>query len=133
MAFTIEEIEQAIQADIQTGAYYYKDYKKSPNYPIITDYLTSKSNTLQGITLDAGNNIWSAIGHLLKDIESPSTNEQLVLDVFHHPDITHYLRYSYLRLLTRYILDYPSEKAFQAAIARFKQLGYTDDHVFTHF
>ncbi|MGF2411605.1 MAG: hypothetical protein ACQUYJ_04720, partial [Ferruginibacter sp.] len=84
MAFTIEEIEKALVTEnpewqlhfpVNTGL------QQSINYPIITDYLTGKSSSLNGLQHDDKIYFWGVLTNLLQDIEHISAKEMLLLDV----------------------------------------------------
>jgi hypothetical protein len=133
MAFTIEEIENALTYNLENEPAYYQEIKDNANYTIIIDYLTGKSNTLQGVQPDYSIHYWASLLNLLKDIVDPSPNDQLVLDIIHHPDVVDYLGPHFNGWLCAYTLSFPDEKHFQAVIAQFKRMRLTDKDIFNYF
>jgi len=88
MAFTIEEIEKALVTEnpdwqlrfpINTGM------QQSINYPVIANYLTGKSSSLNGMQHDDKIYYWGILINLLQDIENTSLKQHLLLDVIYQP------------------------------------------------
>lgn len=134
MAFTIEEIEKALLDESDGYAGFKADpieVKENPNYPIVVDYLTGKSNSLNGLQGDYFfyNNLRGII-KLLDKIDQPTANDQLVLDVINHPIINYHLKYFFNRWILQTISKYNSVSILNAAIATFKSQGLTNIEIF---
>ncbi len=136
MAFTVEEIEKAFSPDNGQNSYYMHDIdevRKSTNYAITLDYLTGKSASLQGIQQHYHLNTWNVLIPLLKNIEQPSAETQLLLNVFHDPQIGLFVKHLFCNWLKEYISSNHSQSAFDAAIQHFKQCGMTAGDIFSYF
>jgi hypothetical protein len=98
MAFTKEQLEEALNAKtnreigFQAGII---QFKESTIYEPVLDYLTGKSSSLPGMQLDHHAFPVVQLLNLLKNIEQPSVNDQLVLQVIRHPDIAQMTNHFY--------------------------------------
>ena len=136
MAFTIEEVERALTTAKEEWGMYHRDpvgLKDSLNYPIITGYLTGQISSIQGIQQDNHTFLWGSLINLLKNIDPPSANDQLVLDVIHHPDLLPYMTHYYKHWLLGHTFNNGTEKSFQAVLTQLRQLGLNDDDIFNLF
>ncbi|MEO5893554.1 MAG: DUF4132 domain-containing protein [Ferruginibacter sp.] len=136
MPFTIEEIDNAlITAREEWPAFNPAavKFKDSVNYAIITDYLTGKSQTLQSFQQDDTIYLWGTLLNLLQDIENPSPEDQLVLDIVYDPFIGRFMQNHYLDWLYTYTLQHPAINAFQSVVSQFKKVGLTDIEIFNFF
>jgi len=136
MAFTIEEVEAVRKKEVSIALAYAVDPNellKTENHNILMGYLTGKITSLQGLQhSQVDYYFWGSLFKLLKDLENPSENDQLVLDIAHHPVVDYYLRQSFLAWLTGYIVHCRSKKALDAALGQFKLLGYKEEDIFQH-
>jgi hypothetical protein len=134
MAFTIEEVEKALDAPTAEWPGFIPqktDKGRGVNYTIITNYLTGASNSLTGLQQVYENYSWATIINLLHDIENTSANEQLVLDVMYDPGMFSYLRNVLNQWLLAYAAKHTTDKAFQAVLYHFRKQGMTDYDIFS--
>ena len=135
MAFTLEEIETALFTQHENAGMFFQvdaDLKKSVNYPIITDYLTGKSNSLAGIQQDYKIYYWGTLVTLLDDIEQVSSNDQLLLDVIYEPRLFHFLQIYLNRWMLLFFFRRKTKHAFDAIVKQFRQQGMNDDAIFQY-
>jgi Domain of unknown function (DUF4132) len=133
MAFTIEEIEKALvteNPDWQLRFPVNAGLQQSINYPIISDYLTGKSSTLNGIQHDDKIYYWGILTNLLQNIENISSKEQLLLDVIYQPLLFPFISFNFNHWLLFNIFKKQTNSAFQAALQQFKKQGMNDDAIF---
>jgi hypothetical protein len=132
MAFTLQEIEQVLSVPYHEGYQPNGSLKNSGNYPIIVDYLSGQSKSLQGLQYD--NNIyhWGSVVRLLRNVEKPSANDQLVLDLVLDPFLGNYLQGYFTHWLVSYVKSNPSDSAFNTVLNYFYKFNYTDDQVFNY-
>lgn len=135
VAFTIEQIEKAFITNNEVARFYVDQTKisDSPNYNIIADYLTGKSNSLPRIQLDQSTYVWIQVLNLLNDIVNPTANDQLVLNVIKHPDLALFMNHFFQHWLLQYALKHNDKNSLQAVIGQFKSIGMNDDDVFNYF
>lgn len=123
MPFTLSEIEKVIDA---------ANLKQSSNYPVITDYLTGKTQSLHGLAYDNVIYKWDPLLDLLNNLEKPSTNDQLILDIVFDPNMMPYLQYHFVGRLLTYALEHSTDNAFFAVLRHFRKLNFTDEQVFEY-
>jgi hypothetical protein len=135
MAFTLAQIEKALSAESELLNYHFdtEQINRSPNYATIVDYLTGKTNVLPALQQDYNTFIWAQLINLLNDLEKPSANDQLVLNVIRHPDLVQALEYHFHYWLIQYARTHTSKSATQAVISQFKATGMSDDDIFGFF
>jgi hypothetical protein len=136
MAFTKEEIEEALnspsvgipglQPDIEIPGY-------NTIYQPVMDYLVGKITSLSNLQLDYNAYGCVRLLNLLKNIEHPSANDHLILQVVHHPDLAHLIKYFYSQWLFQYALTHSGKTALQAVISQFRLNGMNDDEIFSFF
>lgn len=131
MAFTIEEIE-SVFTESENGGYIsvLSELKKTAQYLTVTDYLTGKSKSLQGITFDYSLIGYSVLLDLIQDIEHPSSRDQLLIDLIIHPDVSSVLKHAIPVWLSNYVAEHPGDSCFQAVLHLFRQTGHKDDEIF---
>lgn len=134
MAFTIEEIDKALTTQNHQWPLHVngdEGLQQSVNYPLITNYLTGRSQTLNGIQHDDKIYSWSALINLLEDdIETISPKQQLLLDVIYEPMLFPFISFNFNHWLLRYIFHKKTTSVFQAALLQFRKQGMTDDAIF---
>ncbi len=133
MAFTIEKLNEFFDQFQENTYPYNASFKQHPNYSIVVDYLTGKSQSLQGLTPTHEN--WSLVGLIsfLEDIEQPSVNDKLLLDVISEPNIYPYLQHAFAQHLIWNAEHKNTPSALAAATAIFKKQGLSDDEIFLLF
>jgi hypothetical protein len=134
MAFSIEAIDQAFLHDGQykIDIKSLESLKKGPNYTIVTDYLTGNANRLTSIQLNFELYYFRCLLSLLKNIESPTADDQLILGLFTHPALIQDLASYYIAWLIRYLVAHPTDPVLQAVLHSFQQLGYGPPRVYEH-
>jgi hypothetical protein len=135
MPFTLEEIETALLTQHgNSGKFFHIEagLEKSVNYPIIVDYLTGKSNSLQGIQYDDKIYYWGALVTLMKDIEHVSANDQLVLDVIYEPVLSQHINHYFNHWMLLFFFKRKTDSAFQAIATQFRKQGMNDDAIFQY-
>ncbi len=135
MAFTLEEIEEALSSQDGEQLFFFPDntgIEKSPNYPIIIDYLAGRHNSLHGLQVDDKIYYWTGLFRLLKDIESPTPNDQLVLDVIYEPTLFPYTGHYFNHWLLLFFFSKKTGSAFQALLLQFRKQGMNDDDIFQY-
>jgi hypothetical protein len=135
MAFTIEEIEKALVTPREEWPMYFPqnvERHKSGNYPIIIDYLTGKSNSLNGLQPDNEIFFWNTLINLFTSIENVSAKNQLLLDVIYDPTMFPFMQHSFNHWLLLYVFNNRTDKAFQAVLNQFRKQGMNDDAIFQH-
>lgn len=135
MPFTLEEIESALFTQHgNSGMFFHIEagLEKSVNYPIVVDYLTGKSNSLQGLQHDDKIYYWGALVTLLKDIEYVSAKDQLVLDVINEPVLSQHINHYFNHWMLLFFFKRKTESAFQAIAAQFRKQGMNDDAIFQY-
>jgi len=139
MAFTLEAIDHALLND---GFYSVtpKDLdalKKGTNYVVITDFLTGSTNVIQHIQQDYEIYKFRSLVGLLKDIENPSADDQLIIRLFTDPALVFDLGGYFSAWLIKYLVSHPTEAGLRTVFHYFQQLGYSRMKVFqevvTHF
>lgn len=132
--FTIEEIEQALQ-DSSQQHFYYKDWvqelKLSSNHAIVIDYLTGKTNSLQGLQHSHLLNAYSQLIHLLGPVEQSTPKQQRLLSLFTDPVVGPYTLYFLQTKIIQDLYHNPSAERLKASQQLFAQLGYTQDEIFS--
>jgi len=133
MAFTIEEIEKAFSTfDEETGAYPRK-MNGNINYLAITDYLRGRSNSLPQLQQEDPMSVYEWGGillNLLKNIEAPSSNDKLVLNLLYHPALSPEVKYRFFDWVLKYAFENLTNSAFLAVLNELNKLGIKDDEIF---
>jgi hypothetical protein len=89
MAFTKEQVEEAVNSKTNATIGFHAgivQFRDSTIYEPVMDYLTGKNPSLPPMQLDHHAYPVVQLLNLLKNIEQPSVNDQLVLQVIRHPD-----------------------------------------------
>ena len=135
MAFKLEQIEKALVTQNELLNFHFdtSKIKQNPNYSAIIDYLTGKTNILTGIQQDYSAFFWAPLINLLNDLEKPSANDHLILNVIRHPDIFPHLEYNFHYWLIQYARTHNSKGVMQAVINQFKASGMNDNDIFGFF
>lgn len=136
MAFTIDEIRDAFSKcpEAEFSSYYselFSQLEKTQNYSMVTGYLTGQIPVLPSLGNDYHNYYWFPVLHLLKNIIQPTAEDQLILDMIHHPDLSPALQQRYQEWLMNYVLQHKDDVSFAAAEKQFRSLGLTDDDFFS--
>lgn len=127
MPFTIEEIEATyltVPADLWVPGLEPEERKKNKNYDVVMGYLTGQHHSLQELQNNRDTYLWRPLLQLLTNIESPSPNDQLVIDVVTHSAMGSNLTSPFIIWLAHYILEHPTEEALQAGLKLFDTLQY---------
>ncbi|WP_153800051.1 DUF4132 domain-containing protein [Foetidibacter luteolus] len=132
MAFTLQQIQEAFTRDrnIAYEETFFDNFKSSINYANIVSYLTGQSTVLQPFQQDDKFGYSFPFINLLKDIESPSANDQLLLNIFHDATFRPYTNYIYFQWLLRYIRDHKEDKFFKTVLKECHASGLSDRNVF---
>jgi hypothetical protein len=132
--FTIEEIEQALQDSSQQN-FYFKDWVQellqSANHAIVTDYLTGKTNSLQGLQTSHLLNVYSQLIHLLAPVEQSTPKQQRLFTLFTDPVAGPFTLYFLQNKIIQDLYHHPSAERLKASQHLFAQLGYTQDEIFS--
>src|SRR5687768_7061049 len=107
MAFTLPEIESQLNQPEYADAIY--GIGNNPNIAVITDYLTGRSTSLQGIEPSHQNFFCYYFLDLLQHPANPTENDQLLLDVFFHPEMHSSMQYWLFQWLTNYLVQHDEE------------------------
>lgn len=131
MAFTQKEISAAFNDPMYS--YFSSDLprlQQSHNYPIIMDFLTGKSNSLQGIVPDEFDGHWRALMPFLENATTLGPREKLLLELAADPVLNLYLDYHINTWLISYVFNNTTDKAFKEALQIFRKTGKSDDEIF---
>ncbi len=131
MAFTIEEIEKAIATTTRIQQILgNEEMRNHPNYSVIIDYLTGKSNSLNG--LQSAYNIIQLVRivDLLGNIDELSPKDKLVFDIIFHPLVYPYMRESLNNWIIKSIKEKETQEVLNAALLLYKSLGLNEDEIF---
>jgi hypothetical protein len=133
MAFTKKEIEEAIKKSVGDFGIEpdMKYFEANINYPVIMDYLTGVTSSLQHLQQDYAY-IWHPLINLLKSIEPPSTDDELVMNVMRHPTLSQLSGYL-SSWLVNYALSNPNERSFKAVLTQLMKSGLNDADMFDLF
>lgn len=117
MPFTLEEVEKALTSN-----------HVIPNFPPelvpqlnagrqqVTDYLTGKTASLQGLQIEAFRFYLPGLLTLLGPLDPPSANDQLVLDIFLHPNVWPFIDLHVLSHLTVLCFQQDTPSIIQTAL-----------------
>lgn len=132
--FTIEEIDQALQAranDPYHFNYSLKELQQSANYSIVTDYLTGNSNTLQGIQHSYLLNVFNGLISLLEPIENATAKQQLLINLLTDANFIPYTHIPFQNRLVDSLYLQPSADRLAATQQCLKKTGYTENEIFS--
>lgn len=101
-----------------------------PNYRIVTDYLTGKAATLQGLAPAQENYAFVNLVDLLEAPGQPAANDVLLLDVIWHPEIFKFANDYFFKKLVQHHIEQDTSSFLQAAYGYFKKAGYNTDKIF---
>lgn len=133
MAFTKTEVEAAlkkptneygVEADL-------KYFEANVNYPAIMDYLTGASTSLQQLQQHY-DYIWGALTNLIKTIEPPSADDELVMSLMRNPTMRNLSAYL-SSWLVHYALKNPNERSFKAVLTQLTKSGLNESDMFDLF
>lgn len=130
MAFTLEEIEKAIESN---NVYIYlgnskEALKQSANYPIVVNYLTGRTTTLAGLDQDTIYYLRPFL-NLLGDIRNLTSNDHLLIGMFTHPGLIGIFKWHLSQLLLNNIFLGQDQETFDAAILLFQSLGLQENDI----
>lgn len=132
--FTVEEIESVLQTqanDPYQFSYSLKDLQQSANYPIVIDFLTGKSNTLQGLQHSYLLHTFNSLVTLLEPIENVTARQQLLISLL--TDIS-FISYTHVPLQNKLVNDLyvnPSADRLAATLQCLQKAGNTANETFS--
>lgn len=132
--FTVEEIEKVLQEqanDPHQFNYNLKDLKQSANYGIVIDFLTGKSNTLQGLQHSYSLSVFNSLVKLLEPVEIVTAKQQLLISLLTDNYFISYTHVPFQNLLVDYLYAKPSAERLAATLQCLQKTGYTKDEVFS--
>lgn len=129
MPFTTEEVQACLLNDERAAGY---NFRESANYKIAVAYLTGNSQSLHGFEQDFSAHLLGQVVYLLENINPPSEKDQLVLDIIYAPSLGNSLHYFFTVRLINFAFRNNSDEGQAAVLQQFKQLGYTDDDIFSY-
>lgn len=130
MPFQLATIEDLFHNSAYNYLVTYHKLKENKNYPIITDYLTGKTTSLQGLDSSQNNIVFFPLLDLVKSPGAPQPDDNLVFDVLFHPDIFYPIQYYVYQWLAVCLLQHDDDKNMQAVLALFQRAGLQSRQVF---
>lgn len=123
MAFTVEKINEFFDQFQQNGLPNDLSFTDHPNCLVVTDYLTGKCDSLQGLTSGQMNWYLLSLASHIDDVDQGPENDQLLLDVLLHPDVYPYVQHGFQPLLIMNALNKNTARAISVADSILKNRG----------
>ena len=129
MAFDRARIEKTFKEDESYP--YMGDFLQSSTFHMVADYLTGKNPGLNGLIQDYQMQHLIHLWSLIENVENPTANDQLIWNVFFHPDVIPISIHNLSIKLVQYGVDKNTDKSIQTLISRLQQAGLGNTDIFT--
>ncbi|MDI3321033.1 DUF4132 domain-containing protein [Pinibacter soli] len=106
------------------------DFRQHPTILGIVDYLTGRASQLPVVQYDASVYVVNVFLHLLENIETPSVNDHLILDLVTAPALDAYMQYAFHQFLLGYLIKNDTDSAIQHAIYWMKKTRGSEEDIF---
>lgn len=133
MAFTPEQVAAALAATAKKGSRNTTyDQHADANYILITDFLTGKTTTLQGVQQGYGNQDYYPLIDLLSPLDPPTTSDHLLLSVLLHPNIFPFVQFRLLPRLMNNCIAVNTRSLIQFILGIFQSVGMTAEELYNY-
>ncbi|MCG2613770.1 DUF4132 domain-containing protein [Terrimonas sp. NA20] len=133
MAFTLQQVDETLKSEIGTVGYgnLYDSFHSSDNYNYVMDYLTGRTNTLASPKQDVSLYVCVLLLKLLEDIENPSANDRLIIDLVQHPYYAPLITPHFISWLYQYAIRKDTVSALNAVQTYLSQYGMNSSNLFS--